>query len=227
MFLDAITVEADAAADRGDLTGLYRLVKKTAGTRYKELKVIKWEDGSLTSSDAQYTQRFQEHFAGVFDASIVQDLSQVAVPQPHLCYLNQLPPPKAERIDQALLSLPRSKAVGPDQISAELLRAGGSAVVAKLRDLLVRVWWLAYWPFDWRGGRLQELPKKGSRRVCDNYRGLLISDHLGKASASILYDTIDEPYNKYVPQEQCGAVKRRGGDFAKHTLRTLQDYADS
>ena len=48
-----------------------------------------------------------------------------------------------------------------------------------------------------------------------------------KAAASILYDGTDQPYHGYVPQVQCGDVKKRSGDFATHTLRTIQDYAAS
>lgn len=72
---------------------------------------------------------------------------------------------------------------------------------------------------------MQELPKKGSRQVCDNFRGLLISDHLGKAASNVLYEDVDVPYHEYVPEAQCGAVKRRGGDYATHVLRTLLDHA--
>ena len=74
---------------------------------------------------------------------------------------------------------------------------------------------------------MQELPKKGNRIICDNFRGLLISDHLGKAASSILYHSIDEPYHKYVPQSQCDAVKKKGSDLGTHTLRTAIDRAAS
>ena len=51
----------------------------------------------------------------------------------------------------------------------------------------------------------------------------MISDHLGKAAASVLYDDVDAGYHKYVPESQCGAVKGKSCDFASHLLRTLLD----
>ena len=55
--------------------------------------------------------------------------------------------------------------------------------------------------------------------------GLLISDHIGKAASSVLYDAIDDVYHVYVPESQCGAVKKKSGDFATHLLRSVLDYA--
>ncbi len=60
------------------------------------------------------------------------------------------------------------------------------------------MWRYGYWPLDWRGGRLQELRKKGSTRISENIRGLLISDHPGKAAA-VVYESVDTQYHAYLP----------------------------
>ena len=49
-------------------------------------------------------------------------------------------------------------------------------------------------PSRWRGGRLKELPKKGVQTDCYNFRGRLNADHLSKMAASILDDTVEDPY---------------------------------
>ena len=72
IFLDSLTVQADQAAERGDNWAIYQLAKRAAGVRSRLMKDVEWVDGSLTSSLAQYTQRFQDHFAGVFGTKIVQ-----------------------------------------------------------------------------------------------------------------------------------------------------------
>ena len=185
---------------------------------------MQWEDGSLTTSTGQYAQRLQDHFAIVFDANVVEDVRECIHPQASNKAHNRTSQPPPERVATAVQHLPSNKALGPDLVSSELLRAAGPACVAKIHELLQKVWDYAYWPVAWRGGRLQELHKTGSTRSCDNYRGLLISDHMGKAAADILYDPLDGPYHSYVPEAQCGAVKRKGADFATHVLRTLQDY---
>ena len=130
-------------------------------------------------------------------------------------------------MEQSIAKLADNKADGLGSVSAEFLKVGGQACAAKLWELLCKVWHYAYWPQSWRGERLKELHKKGNTRICDHYRGLLISDHLGKAAASILYDHVDAQYHDYLPQAQCGAVKKKGGDFATHLLRTVMDHAAS
>jgi hypothetical protein len=76
----------------------------------------------------------------------------------------------------------------------------------------------------WRGGRLQECYKgKGDQDVCDSFRGLLISDHMGKTLTSLLQLHLNERYTAYVTVNQFGAVRRRGTALASHTLRSFMD----
>ena len=224
-FLDALAAQANQAAERGDNGAIYQLAKRAAGVKNRVLKVVEWEDGSLTSSAKEYSQRFQDHFLTVFGAKIVQNLNEIGVSQSIKPLVERLPTPLMPAIEKAFQALPSNKAVGPDSIPAELLKIALKPCAALLHDLLDKVWNQVYWPLEWRGGRLQELHKKDSTRVCDNFRGLLISDHLGKAASSVLYDPIDVPYHSYVPQTQCGAVKRKSGDLATHFLRTMMDMA--
>ena len=75
--------------------------------------------------------------------------------------------------------LPSGKAVGPDGVHAELLKAGGLAFGTKLFGIVSRLIASEVWPVQWKGGRIVDLFKgKGSAAVCDNSRGLLISDHV-------------------------------------------------
>lgn len=126
---------------------------------------------------------------------------------------------------RAIASLPKGKALGPDDVASEVLQAAPTECAMQLQRILDKVWSYCYWPLAWRGGRLRELVKKGGRKNCENFRGLLISDHAGKAAASILYDGVDRPYHKYVAESQCGAVEGKGSDFATHLLRSLLDLA--
>eukprot|EP00973_Karenia_brevis_P064031 8898454-Karenia_brevis.AAC.1 len=105
------------------------------------------------------------------------------------------------------------------------MRAGADAFLAKFYELFKRVWAHAYFPIQWRGGRLVELFKKGSTLLCDNYRGLLISDHMSKAVTCVLDEYVESYYYKCIPPEQCGAAAGRGTDFATHVIRSAIDYA--
>ena len=62
MFFDSLMSQADVAAAQGDAKKVYKLANCAAGAKTADLKVVAWEDGSLTTSDAEYFLRFQEQF---------------------------------------------------------------------------------------------------------------------------------------------------------------------
>ena len=56
----------------------------------------------------------------------------------------------------------------------------------------------------------------GDSRNTDDHRGILLSDHAGKAMHSMVKDKIEPNYVAHMPVDQHGAVAKRGTDFASH-----------
>jgi hypothetical protein len=174
-FFDWLASKADVAAEHGDIKKIYKLAKRAAGLKQSEIKVVEWEDGSLTTSEDEYFRRFQDHFQEVFGALVVTSLdTAMTVP---LLPADVDASPSDERVKDALESLPSNKALGLDGIASEILKSAPQACAAKFGQILRKIWGSCYWPLSWRGGRLHELFKKGSTKNCDHYRGLLIGDH--------------------------------------------------
>eukprot|EP00973_Karenia_brevis_P035794 4939253-Karenia_brevis.AAC.1 len=95
--------------------------------------------------------------------------------------------PSVERVSRAAQSVNGAKSLGPDGLSADLLQAGGETVAGQIQHIIVRTIQEEYVPCKLRGGRQSNLYKgKGDAQVCDNSRGLLISDHVGKVLTSML-----------------------------------------
>ena len=138
LFLDDLTAKADQSAARGDNKMVYKLAQSAAGIKTEELNVVKWEDGSLTTSEEQYTQRFQDHFCEVFDAEIVESLQAIRVQQRQEPFDRQGPRPTASRVERAIAKL-RDCAIRPDAISAVLLKAGGAPCAVKLWELIDKI----------------------------------------------------------------------------------------
>lgn len=139
-FLDALASKADYAAEKGDNTAIFRLVKRAAGFQSQELKVVQWEDGSLTTSPDQYAQRFQDHFCEVFGGEIVSSLNDSGVRQPQNVQCEQALGPSCDRTSRGIAKLKSGKAVGPDGISAEVINAGGEPFVTKFNELSNKIW---------------------------------------------------------------------------------------
>ena len=71
-----------------------------------------------------------------------------------------------------------------------------------------------------------ELLKKGLKTKRNKYRGLLISDHMGKAAAWVLDAEVERTSEKqFLPNTQCGGVPGKGSDIANHLVRTAYDFA--
>ena len=80
-------------------------------------------------------------------------------------------------------------------------------------------------PVAWKGGRLATAWKrKGAADVCDNHRGLLLSDHNGKVLTSLIKDQLELQYKVALPNAQSGCVNGRSTPFVCHTVRLFIDF---
>jgi len=67
------------------------------------------------------------------------------------------------------------KATGPDEVSAELFKAGGQTVLDRMRRICVAIWETGEWPEEWTFSTFIPLPKKGDLKQCANYRTIAVS----------------------------------------------------
>ena len=72
----------------------------------------------------------------------------------------------------AIKSLNDGKSPGNDNISSELLKHGGDAIVNVFTELCQKSWSMKKWPAQWTQSLVIPIPKKGNLRKCENYRTL-------------------------------------------------------
>ena len=76
-------------------------------------------------------------------------------------------------------------------IHAELLEAGGIAVLVSLHAVLCSAWNTGIIPTDWKRGLAVPLwTGKGDRQDCNNYRGVTLLSVQGKVFARIILDRV-------------------------------------
>eukprot|EP00973_Karenia_brevis_P046529 6452647-Karenia_brevis.AAC.1 len=81
-------------------------------------------------------------------------------------------------------------------------------------------------PLNFRGGRIVDVWKnKGDQELCENSRGLLISNHVAQVLTTLLKDNLNKYYEHFVGDVQCGCVSKRGCDIANHIVRSFIDCA--
>ena len=223
-YIDFSVARADRAARCGDSKTTYRIVKSLSGYRPQRMKSVKDETGNVVSYQHGYDDRWIRHFTQVLSAEIVETIDDLGVREENAEDSNILLP-SFERTFELLQRMPDGKGVGTDGIPGELIKAGGHILANSYWKLSCHAWRKCYVPLQWRGGRLCELFKKGDSLECDNYRGLLVSDHLSKPFVHLIDDHVEPYYDAHMPTTQCGATKLRGTDIANHFVRTILDLA--
>ena len=106
----------------------------------------------------------------------------------------------ARAVDQ----LKPRKAPGPDDVPSEIIRAGGTAVLKILHDLILSIWKDGVWPEDWARTVFIPLYKKGDRGQCANYRTIALVSHASKVILRIILERIQEKTEFELAPEQAG-----------------------
>ena len=98
-------------------------------------------------------------------------------------------PPSFGETQAVVNRLKWGKASGIFGIHAELLKAGGNAVLMLLHAVLCFAWNTGIIPTDWKRGLVVPSGKgKGDRQYCNSYRGVTLLSVLGKVFARKIID---------------------------------------
>ena len=100
-------------------------------------------------------------------------------------------PPLRSEVARAICQIAGRKATGPDEVTAELFKAGGETELDRMHRICVAIWETGKWPDEWMFSTFIPLPKKGGlnkKTVCklQNNCSCLTrkqdpsSDHTGK-----------------------------------------------
>ncbi|KAG0718623.1 Transient receptor potential channel pyrexia [Chionoecetes opilio] len=113
--------------------------------------------------------------------------------------------PSLDEVREAVAKLRGGKAAGICNISAELLKHGGEAMIRGLHAVLTVVWQSGTIPPDWKRGLVVPIWKgKGDRQDCNNYRGITLLSVPGKVLAHLLLARIRSHLLKHQRPQQSG-----------------------
>ena len=121
------------------------------------------------------------------------------------------------------------KAMGPDELPAELLKLGlsGSSheILLAFHDIIVTVWMTGEIPQEWKDATINVLHKKKDRTECSIYRGLSLVAHAGKVLLKIVANRLGDFCEEagILPEEQCGFRPQRSTTDMMFVVRRLQE----
>ena len=174
-FFERHIVELKKQLRMGDQHGLFQNIKSVQLEETKKvgLQCVRDEGGRLLRGKGRIRER-----SDMVDPDIPKRLPQ----QPVASALGI--EPTEDEIATAMKAMANKKAVGPDGLTAELLKLG----LQQDRTILLEFYRLAI--FIWREGKVREqwkdavitvLNKKGDKMECGNYCGISLVSHAGKA----------------------------------------------
>ena len=82
------------------------------------------------------------------------------------------------------------KSAGVDNIPAELVQAGGEAMIDILTTICNKIWKTGEWPTTWTQSQVITLPKKGNLQLCQNYRTISLISHPSKVMLKIILNRL-------------------------------------
>ena len=132
--------------------------------------------------------------------------------------------PSLMEVRAAIKQLAVGKAAGCCGIQAELLKAGGDAVLGSLHAVLSSVWNTGVIPADWKRGIVVPLYKgKGDRQDCNNYRGVTLLSVPGKVFARVILERVRHHLLQHQRPEQAGFTPKRSTTDRILGLRVLTE----
>ena len=94
-----------------------------------------------------------------------------------------------EEIVTEMKAMANAKALGPNGLSAELLKFGlqqDRTILLELHRLTTLIWHEGKVPQQWKDAVITILHKKGDKTECGNYRGISLVSHVGKVLLQVV-----------------------------------------
>ena len=89
-------------------------------------------------------------------------------------------------VQEALRKMKNGKAPGVDEVTTEMIKAAGPVGLHWMYRLFRMIWKGKEVPEDWRKGLIIPVFKKGDKKKCNNYRGIILISHVAKIFERIL-----------------------------------------
>ena len=91
-----------------------------------------------------------------------------------------------------------------DNIPAELVQAGGEAMIDILTSVCNKIWKTGEWPTTWTQSLVITFPKKGNLQLCQNYRTISLISHPSEVMLKITLNRLQPQAEVIIAEEQAG-----------------------
>ena len=124
-------------------------------------------------------------------------------------------------MEAAVKALKMRKSAGVDNIPAELVQAGGEAMIDILTAICNKIWKTGEWPTTWTQSLIITLRKKGNLQLFQNYRTISLISHPSKVMLEIILNRLQQQAEEIIAGEQAGFRAGKNNPEQIFNLRIL------
>ena len=208
-----------------------RLGKRHRDIGQRARPAVRLVNGELAQTPEEALQRWREHFGQIEGGQVTTptDLWRAVISSRQSktpCFPGLSDIPTLLELEAQLRKVKAGKAVGPDLIPGEFLKAAGPWIARELWPLLLKICCRTQEPLMYKGGRLATLFKnKGSATEATNHRAILISSTIGKTVHGVFRDRTVPYVREGASELQFSAHQRALVSIAAHTVRMHQNWS--
>ena len=184
----------------------YETLRTLTKTAHRQSSIIEDKQGKPLAEEQAIVNRWTEYCQELYNHPINPDIN--VLQRNSIDQDDDLPILKDEVIN-AIKSLNDGKSPRNDNISSELLKHGGNAIVNVFTELCQKSWSMKKWPEQWTTSLVIPIPKKGNLRKCENYRTLSLISHSRKMLLRIILNRLNPQVERILSDEQAGFRKGR------------------
>lgn len=197
---------------------IYDKVRKISGKKgHNRSGTIRSEDGSMLTDIEESCSRWERYIKELFDDTRGEP--------PEIEGDIEGPVIAKEEIRKGMKKMKKGKAVGPDDVSIEMLEAMGDEAVDILYKVFNRIYNTGKLPEDFLRSVLVALPKKPGGTDCKDHRTVSITNHALKMLLNIVINRIRSKLRPEIYDEQFGFMPDHGTRNAIFILRMLCERA--
>jgi hypothetical protein len=213
----------DTAQQHG--TGkVFKKVKLITGGGFSTKSLsLKDKEGKVLQSKHDIKGRWKEHFEELYniqnmvDEQVLKEIpSTNSTQEEAMDFLEQ-------EVRTAIKGLKPKKAPGIDNVTAEMIQAGGDSTVKVMHTLCNKILEEEIFPEDWEKAVIVPIHKKNDKRECSNYRGISLLSVPGKVFNKMIQQRLKQYVNNVVSEEQAGFRQGRGTIDQIFVIRQLAE----
>ena len=204
---------------------LFKIVREIEGKPRKTLNAVKDKQGVKHTIQEEVLIIWKEHFENHLNTEFPHD-SKALEDIPEHEFENDLPLEiSIEEIRFAMKKMKSRKSPGIDEITAEVLIAGGESMVRMLYLIFQKICADEQVPTDWKKMLVIPVYKKGDRLETENHRAIALLSIPGKVFSKILLDKMKVKTESAMSDRQYGFREGRGTMDAIFIVRQIIEKA--